>query len=151
MVSCTPGENYRANFGVINLKDDGEFYLVTPEMVRQLGDETFPATIYTAINQQRVVFLWPARLPTQDNQRRTARWYTSAHEIAEIAMKQSVRMKANMSLGAYESTISDNPNPEPDPIWPDISFNELLRIGFQKTGCLVDSFNHPVIKQLRGS
>jgi hypothetical protein len=144
-------ENYRATFGVINLKEHGEFYLLTPKMARHFSDEIIPVTIYTAINRQGALFLWPARLPTPDDRSRTARWYTSAIEAAELAMKRSVRVKPNMALGAYEVTIADNPIPENDPAWPDLSFQELLRIGFQKTGCFVDNFDHPVLKQLRGA
>jgi hypothetical protein len=39
---------------------------------------------------------------------------------------------------------------ENDPAWPDLSFAEMLRIGFQKTGCFVETFEHPAIKMLRG-
>jgi hypothetical protein len=51
-----------------------------------------------------------------------------------------------MDLGAYEmfvagSTISD-------PIWPDLSFPELLRIAFKDR--YIDSLDHPVVKRLRG-
>jgi len=55
-----------------------------------------------------------------------------------------------MGLGAYEIDVSDNPTPENDPVWPDLSFSEMLRIAFLKTGCFVDNFDHPVIKTLRG-
>jgi hypothetical protein len=150
-VRVHPSTDYRATFGVINLKDDGEFYLLTPQMVRHFADEIIPVTIYTAINKQAALFLWPARLPTSNDRSRTTRWYTSAIEAAELAMKRSVRVKSNMSLGAYEVVVADNPIPENDPVWPDLSFQELLRIGFQKTGCFVDNFDHPVLKQLRGS
>jgi hypothetical protein len=73
-------------------------------------------------------------------------WHRSAAEAAELAMTRWIRVKANMGLGAYEvfeaaSTISD-------PKLPDIRFQELLRIGFRDR--LVDSFDHPVIKRLRG-
>jgi hypothetical protein len=36
----------------------------------------------------------------------------------------------------------------PDPIWPDYSLKDLLKIGFRDR--LVDSLDHPVIKRLRG-
>jgi hypothetical protein len=145
-----PGENYRATFGVIDLKADSEFYLLTANMVRHFSDEVILVTIYTAINKQGVLFLWPARLPTPNDRGRVARWYSSAIEAAELAMKRSVRVKSNLSLGAYETTVTYNPLPENDPVWPDLTFQELLRIGFQKTGCFVDNFDHPIIKQLRG-
>jgi hypothetical protein len=150
-VRVHPDEAYRGTFGLISLKEEGEFYLVTPNLLRNLPGETIPATIYTAINRQGAPFLWPARLPSPEDRSRTSRWYTSAIEAAELAMKRSVRVTANMSLGAYEIIVADNPIPENDPVWPDLPFAELLRIGFQTMGRFVDSFDHPVIKQLRGA
>jgi hypothetical protein len=150
-VRVHPDEAYRGTFGLIALKEEGEYYLLTPNVVRHLPGEIIQATIYTAINRQGAPFLWPARLPTPEDRSRTARWYTSAIEAAELAMKRSVRVTANMSLGAYEIVVADNPIPENDPAWPDLPFEELLRIGFQKVGRFVDSFEHPVIKLRRGA
>ena len=147
-VRVHPDEDYRGTFAVIDLKEAGEFYLLTPEIARDLSNEIIKVTIYTVINRQHVVFLWPARLPTPDGRINT--WHTSAHEAAELAMKRSVRVKANMALGAYETDVTDNPIPENDPVWPDLPFVELLRIGFLKNGRWVNSHEHPVIKQLRG-
>ena len=36
----------------------------------------------------------------------------------------------------------------PDPEWPTLSFQELLRIAFRDR--LIDRLDHPVIKRLRG-
>jgi hypothetical protein len=36
----------------------------------------------------------------------------------------------------------------PDPVWPDMTFQELLRIGFRDR--VVDRIDHPLIKRLRG-
>ena len=144
-----PEAAYRGNFSVILLKESNEFYLVSPVLAPDLSNELIVVTIYTVINRQRVLFLWPARMPTPDGRVNT--WYTSAHEAAELAMKRSVRVKSNTSLGAYETEIAENPNPENDPVWPELSFEEMLRIAFQKTALWVDSFDHPLIKQLRGA
>ena len=50
-----------------------------------------------------------------------------------------------MSLGAYE-VVEASTKSEPE--WPDVTFNELLRIAFRDR--LVDRLDHPVIKRLRG-
>jgi hypothetical protein len=100
------------------------------------------ATIYTAINRQGVVFLWPVPLPTPDG--RVLEWHRSQAEAASLA--SWVRVQANMSLGAYE--IIEAPASIPDPEWPDLPFQELLRIGFKDK--LVDRLDHPVVKRLRG-
>jgi hypothetical protein len=146
MVHSDPA--YRGIFAVIKLEEDGDYYIVAPAIASQLINETLKVTIYTAINKQGVVFLWPARLPDPDARVNT--WHTSAIEAAEMAMKRSVRVKANTALGAYEIIDRDDPIPENDPVWPDLTFAELLSIGFRKVGRFVDSFDHPVIKKLRG-
>jgi hypothetical protein len=61
-------------------------------------------------------------------------------------MKKWVRVKPNMALGAYE--IFESQGVIPDPEWPQLPFNELLRIGFRDR--YVGSFDHPLIKRLRG-
>jgi hypothetical protein len=58
-----PGEEYRGDFALIELKDESETYLVMPEIAREIPGEFFMATVYTAINRLGSVFLWPVRLP----------------------------------------------------------------------------------------
>ena len=62
------------------------------------------------------------------------------------AMTRWVRIKANMSLGAYE--IFEAEGSIPDPVWPDLSFGEIYRIAFRDR--LINSPDHPVIKRLHG-
>jgi hypothetical protein len=136
---------YRANLAIIELKDDRETYLVPPAIAHELPGEFAMATIYAAINRQRVLFLWPVKLPAPDG--RIMEWHRSAAEAAEIAMRRWIRVKPNMSLGAYE--IFEASSSIPDPEWPDLPFQELLRIGFRDR--LVDRLDHPLIKRLRGA
>jgi len=139
-----PDSEYRAALAIIELKEDREIYLVPPAIARELPGEFTMATIYAAINRQGVVFLWPVRLPATDG--RVLEWHRSAAEAAELAMRRWVRVKANMSLGAYE--IFEASSTIPDPQWPEVSFQELLRIGFR--GRLIDHLDHAVVKRLRG-
>jgi hypothetical protein len=143
-VRTHPGPEYRADFAVIDLKDDREDYLVRPEIVAELAGEVVYKTIFTAINRQGVVFLWPVRLPAPDD--RKSEWPRSAREAAEMAMTKWVRMKANMSLGAYEISIAESVMA--NPVWPDLSFQDLVRIAFKER--LITSIDHPVVKRLRG-
>jgi hypothetical protein len=140
-----PDPEYRAALAVIELRDDRETYLVPPSIARDLPGEFVMATLYTAINRQGVVQLWPVRLPAADG--RVLEWHRSAAEAAELAMRKWVRIKANMSLGAYE--MFEATGAIPDPQWPEHSFQELLRIGFRDR--LIDSLDHAVIKRLHGS
>ena len=70
----------------------------------ELEGELVYKTIFTAINRQGVVFLWPVRLALPDD--RKSDWPRSAREAAEMAMDKWLRVQANMSLGAYETTVA---------------------------------------------
>jgi hypothetical protein len=145
-----PGEDYRGAFATINLKQDGEHYIVVPAMIESLRSEITLITIYTAINKAGVVFLWPVPRPSSEGRGGGDTWHRSAHEAAAAAMKRLTRVTSNRDLGAYEFAFTDNPIPDNDPVWPDLSFDELLRIGFEKVGRYVKDYEHPVIKMLRG-
>jgi hypothetical protein len=145
-----PGDDYRGDFATIHLKQGSEYYLVVPALLEGLRNELTLITIYTAINKAGVVFLWPAPRPSSEGRGPGDTWHRSGHEAAAAAMKRLTRVTSNRDLGAYEIAYSDNPMPDNDPIWPDLSFNELLRIGFEKVGRYVQDYEHPVIKMLRG-
>jgi len=76
-------------------------------------------------------------------------WSTSAHEAAGKDMCERIRLVANRSLGAYETIVTENSPTGFEPKWPELSFQELIRLAF-KGGRLIDSFDHPVIRQIRG-
>jgi hypothetical protein len=137
-----PDPDYRANLAVIRLRDErDEIYLLTPDVARALPGEFGMATVFTAINRQGVLFLWPVMLPQPDG--RPNEWNRSAAEAAEMAMTKWVRVKANLSLGAYE--IYEAQSLIADPVWPEHPFRDLLRIGFRDK--LVQSLDHPLVQQ----
>jgi hypothetical protein len=143
-VRVHPDPEYRALLAIIELRDDREVYLVPPPIARELPGEFVMCMMFAAINRQGVVHLWPVRLPASDG--RIIEWHRSAMEAAQLAMKRWIRVKANMSLGAYD--IWEAAATIPDPTWPEASFQELLRIGFKDR--LITGFGHPVINRLRG-
>ena len=143
-VRVHPAPEYRENFAMIDLKDDREDYLVQPAILPELTGEVVYKTVFTAVNRQGVVFLWPVRLPAPDD--RKSEWPRSAREAAELAMTQWVRLKANLSLGAYEITAAESVMA--DPVWPELSFQDLLRIAYRDR--MITTLDHPVVKRLRG-
>jgi hypothetical protein len=137
--------DFRLAVAIIDLKDDRETFLVLPSIARDIPGEYTTVMMYTCINRAGVVFLWPVRLPGTDG--RQLEWHRSAAEAAKMAVDSWVRIKANMSLGAYDVFAASSTIP--DPTWPsDLTFEQMLRIAFK--GRLVDSLNHPVLKRLRG-
>jgi hypothetical protein len=143
-VRVHPSPDYRENFAMIDLKDDREDYLVRPEILPDLAGEVVYKTIFTAINRQGVVFLWPIRLPAPDDRKND--WPRSAREAAEMAMRQWIRLKANMSLGAYEITMAESVMAEP--VWPELSYQQLLSIAYRDR--MITTLDHAVVKRLRG-
>ena len=143
-VRVHPAAEYRENFAMVDLKDDREEYLVHPTIMPELTGEVVYKTVFTAVNRQGVVFLWPVRLPAPDDRR--SEWSRSAREAAELAMTRWVRVKANMFLGAYEITVAESVMA--DPVWPELSFSDLVQVAFR--GRVITTLDHPVIKRLRG-
>jgi hypothetical protein len=143
-VRVHPSEDYRETFALIELKADREFYVLHRDIARELPSEFFMAALFTAINRQGVVRIVPVRLPGADG--KVNEWHRSLMDAVQAAMHHWVRIKANMALGAYETfevtaAISE-------PVWPEVTFQELLRIGFRDR--VVDRVDHPLVKRLRG-
>jgi hypothetical protein len=145
-VQTHPDKDYRIPTCVIELKEDCETYLVDPSLWPELVSEsTFsPRALITSINRQGVLFLWPIRLPGSDG--RLDEWSRSAMEAATLAAGKWVRVQSNMSLGAYE--VFEAAGQWAAPEWPDMPFQELLRIAFKDR--FIDSPDHPILKRLRG-
>jgi hypothetical protein len=144
-VRVHPSPSYRETLAFLELKDEREVYVVNLTAVPELQAECFIATLFVAISRTGVLFLWPVRVPAVDG--RSNEWHTSAATAAQHAMTRWIRVKANMSLRAYEIFEADSAIP--DPIWPEnLSFEALYRIAFRDR--LINSVEHPVIRRLRG-
>jgi hypothetical protein len=144
-VRVHPDPAYRASpVAIIEIKEDSETYLLTPGTARQLPGDFSAVTLNTAINRQGVLQIWPVKLPGPDGKHNP--WHRSAGEAAEQATKQWVRVKSNKSLGAYE--IEEASGNLPEPVWPDISFEEILKIAFRDH--YVDRVDHPLLQRLQG-
>jgi hypothetical protein len=144
-----PDSEYRNDFHLIKLGKGDEFYLVHPDVRHLVGDEAVAFTVYTAITKANVLLLWPVSLPSGDD-RRPSDWVISAHAAAAEAVKRWVRVKSNKALGAYETYATAESVDMSDPVWPDKSMPDLLRIAFGSTGRLIQTVDHPVIRELQG-
>jgi hypothetical protein len=145
-VRVHPDESYRLQTCVIELKEDRETYLVARDLWPELMTEaTFsPRALFTSVNRQGVLFLWPVRLPGPDG--KIDEWSRTSLEAAQRATKGWVRVQANMSLGAYDVFEATGQLPEPE--WPQTPFQELLRTAFKDR--YIDRLDHPVLRKLRG-
>jgi hypothetical protein len=134
--------SYRMTPAAIEVKEDHEVYLVhrTAAPWRVQRGDAVPHTI----NRRGVLRLWPVKLLGPDGKHNE--WHRSAGEAAERAMKKWVRVTANMSLGAYD--IFEAINDLHEPVWPDISFDEILKIAFRRH--IVDLPITPWCRDFRG-
>jgi hypothetical protein len=131
---------------LLELKEDNELYLVAAKLWNSLVHENGFArrALFTAQNRQGDTFLWPIRLP--DAEGRLDPWSRSALAAAQVAKQQWVRVRSKRSLGAYEIYAAAASWGEP--AWPEVPFQELLKIAFQDW--LINRPDHPVLKRLRG-
>jgi hypothetical protein len=139
-----PSPDYRQPVAVIDLRDDRETFVVTGRVASELVSEIISVTLHVCVNRQNVCFLWPIRLP--DASGKDSAWWSSARDAADRATKSWIRVKADMSLGAYAVwEAADNLG---EPTWPDLDFWQLVQIAFKNA--LIDSVDHPVVRRLRG-
>lgn len=129
-------EKYSLDVLILELKEEGEIYLIAPSLREALLGEACAhiKRLRLAVNRQGDVFVWPFRLPGPDG--KIDAWNASALEAAERAERKWVRITANRRVGAYdvaEANITEEPR------WPDMPFNELLRIAFK--GKVIDTLD----------
>jgi hypothetical protein len=144
-VRTHPDPAYQLKTAVIEIKNPDEIYLVQQDLWEDLaGEITFTTKmLILATTRQNTAFFWPIRLPGSDG--RVDNWSQSALAAAEIAMHRWVRVTSDMSLGAYSVLYADY---AADPVWPERSMNELLRVAFKDR--YIATLDHPILRQLRG-
>ena len=104
-VRVHPDAEFRQPFAVIELKDDRERYLVMPQIAAALPTEIVTEMLYTTINRQRVVSLWPVRLPASDG--RVNEWHRSAR--ADARAVQAMRAGGAVRHGRREPGRANRP------------------------------------------
>ncbi|CUI27281.1 hypothetical protein [Achromobacter kerstersii] len=139
-----PSADYRLQVFILNTKDDGENYLVSPKLYAELAQEVRPKMLYTGVTREGNPFLWPVNMPGEDG--RLDDWSQSAHQAAGIAQTHWVRLVANRSMGAYDVMKAANLSVEPK--WPDKTFTELLNLAFRDK--VINDLNHVILRRLRG-
>ena len=143
-VRVHPDPAYQIETAVLEFKEERETYLVAPGLWDGLLGELTPKVLFTTINRQKVVSLWPIILPGEDG--RINSWSESAMDAATLGQKKWVRVSANMNLGAYDVFEATGEIPEPE--WPELDLGQILEIAFK--GRFIKDSDHPALKRLRG-
>jgi len=141
-----PDPQYHLQAAILELRDERELYLVTGSIIEEIRGEVKICELYLGITRQRNLFIVALRVP-ESSGRRCDAWAFTALEAAQMAKTKWVRQVANMQTGAYDIYEAKVSIPEPE--WPtDKTFNQLLAIAFR--GAIINSLDHPVLKNLRG-
>jgi hypothetical protein len=121
-----------------------ETYIVSDDVASILGGLVRAVELYVAIDRQNNVFLVPVPLPGPNGVRNP--WHESLLQAVLRAKFVWLRITANTTLGVYE--IFEAAAELPDPIWPDLTLDELLEIAFR--GRIITTPDHPVIQEKLG-
>ncbi len=124
---------------------DKESYLVMPAVAHLVASELRPVRLFVVMNRVGTTILWPIKLARGDNDH-IHRIADTALMAAEQALSLWTKMVWSSDLGAYEMFRAKGDLGEPD--WLDTSFRDLIEIGFR--GKVIDSPDHPVIRELEG-
>jgi len=140
-----PGDGYRIVCGLLTLEGDERPYIVDPSVAHLVGKDLKQVELRLMIDRQGNIMLWPVPLPSNDMAENI--WNISHRQIADLAEQSWVRMTSNRAIGAYEAFAASGEIPEP--IWPELTFAEILEIAFGKSH-VIDDRDHPALRTLRG-
>ena len=138
-----PDAAYTFTCWLLDLKDTGETYLITPQMNQLIPGLARSVRLYLAVDCKGNPRLIPLPLPDANGQ--SNQWHVSRYECLKLAMRKWIRMQANKSTGSYDVKVSLM---QIEPRWPTESINELVEIA--TSGMIIDQADHPVIRHLRG-
>lgn len=121
------GASWRLDAMILEMKEDGETYLLTADAWNVLPGLERPATLYTAIDRRNNVFMVPVPLPGPDGRRNS--WHQSMVDVVALAESNWVRAIANKAVGGYDVMSAQATLSEPE--WPNLSLQELIDIAFR--------------------
>ena len=139
-----PNGEYRLDTVLLELKDEGETYLLSPQLAIDLPGARV-ARLHVYVDRSMNPMLWPIPLPGADG--KDNEWHRSARLAAEQAMDRWVRIEADKALGGYKVFAATGVVEEPK--WPKETLAELLKVAFGPDR-FIRTIDHAVVKRLRG-
>tara|TARA_B100000700_G_C14860055_1_gene768201 strand:- start:295 stop:882 length:588 start_codon:yes stop_codon:yes gene_type:complete len=138
-------KGYHFECALLNLEGEDRPFLLSPEIAQAIAKDAKRVTLKLAIDRQGNIFLWPVPpMPEEGNENP---WNQSQREVAELAEDKWVRLTSNRAVGCYEPLEAQGEIPEP--VWPDLSMDEILEIAFGSTHVITDN-EHPALQKLWG-
>jgi len=137
-------EAYTLDTYLLRMKADREFYYVADGLWGhpQVFKELKLYRLYYFVHLSRALGLWPVQLPDEAGNQNS--WHESAMFVAEQAKGRWLRLMS----GAGGYTIIPGEEIDEEPVWPAMTFQEVIRTAF-RSKTIVD-VEHPKLKQLRG-
>ena len=137
------GEQNRLTTLALMDKVNKDTYMVAPNLRTILEDDLQMVVFVVVINREGKVFIWPVKHPTNGVD---YEWWESEREAASKGEDRWVRMMADIGIGRYK--IKEATGNLPEPIWPESSFEKLLKEAFENR--YIQSTDHPMVKRLTG-
>lgn len=138
------GEKWEFLAYILENKEAGETYLLTPEVAEIVPESARPVRLHVAIDRRANPFLIPLVLPGEDGRRNP--WHESLAQGINRSKHKWVRIVANMGVGAYDLYEAQGELGKPE--WPEHTMNQLVEIAFR--GKIISDIDHPVIRELLG-
>jgi hypothetical protein len=136
---------YNFECAILQLEGEDRPYLLSPEIAQAITKDAKRVDLKLAMDRQGNIFLWPVPPVPEDGNDNT--WNQSQREVAELAETHWVRLTSNRIIGCYEPIVAQGEIPEP--IWPEMSMEEILTIAFGSTHVITDH-EHPALQKLWG-
>ena len=130
---------------VLLLKEEGETYLLSPDVAAELPGLASFVSLTVAIDRQGNPFLWLTKSPQEGKDNA---WNRSMREAQTVAKKRWVRVESNMSSGAYD--LYEASAGIAEPVWPPYTVADYLRVAFGDA-FVIREITHPMIQRLLGN
>jgi len=130
---------------ILTLEGDDSPYLLSPSIASLVAQDLKIVCLRLTIDRQGNVSLWPVPPMPDDGVENT--WNSTQRQVAAMAETKWVRLSSNRAVVCYEAVVAQGDLPEP--IWPDLSFEEILTIAFGSTHVIEDR-DHPALRKLWG-
>ncbi len=130
---------------ILKLEDDDRPYLLSPNIASLVGQDLKIVSLRLTIDRQGNLSLWMVPPIPENGAENT--WNSTHRQIAAMAEAKWVRLTSNRAVGCYEAVVAQGDIPEP--IWPHLSFGDILDIAFGSTHVIEDR-DHPALRKLWG-
>lgn len=142
------GKDWVMPLYLLELKDENETYAVHPQCLKGLLEMGVArkVNLHTLMSNTGVFFL--SGIPIPQNGETENTWNRSRAMAYVKAETKWIRIKADKSLGAYREFSPEGVLPEPE--WPAKIENIIMAVEIAFRDHVIDNYDHPIIKRIRG-